>query len=54
MIVTQKKPFEEILKALGPHKKIFIVGCGECATSCKTGGEKEVMKMKKSLEEKGL
>jgi ferredoxin len=53
MIISQKKPFEEILKALGPRKKIFIVGCGECATTCKTGGEKEVMEMKKLLEEKG-
>jgi len=53
MIISQKKPFEEILKALGPRKKIFIVGCGECATTCKTGGEKEVMEMKKLLEQKG-
>jgi len=53
MIVSQKKSFEEILKALGPMKKIFIIGCGECATTCKTGGEKEVLEMKKLLEEKG-
>ncbi|MFC1666889.1 methylenetetrahydrofolate reductase C-terminal domain-containing protein [Candidatus Omnitrophota bacterium] len=53
MIVTQKKVFEDILKALGSHKKIFIVGCGDCATTCKTGGEKEIMEMKKLLEEKG-
>ncbi|MFC1623742.1 methylenetetrahydrofolate reductase C-terminal domain-containing protein [Candidatus Omnitrophota bacterium] len=53
MIVTQKKQFEEILKFLGPKKKIFIVGCGECAATCKTGGEKEVIEMKKLLEEKG-
>ncbi len=53
MIISQKKPFEEILKALGPRKKIFIVGCSECATTCKTGGEKEVMEMKKLLEQKG-
>ena len=53
MIVTQKKPFEEILKFLSPQKKIFIVGCGDCATTCKTGGEKEVIQMKKLLEDKG-
>lgn len=53
MIVSQKKPFEEILQALGPKKKIFIIGCGECATTCKTGGEKEVLEMKKLLEDKG-
>lgn len=53
MIVTQEKPPEEILKALGSRKRIFIIGCGDCATTCKTGGEKEIMEMKKLLEEKG-
>ncbi len=51
MIVTQKKPFEEILRAIGLHKKIFIVGCGECATTCKTGGEREVTEIRQLLEE---
>jgi len=53
MIVSQKKPFDEILKALGSWKKIFIIGCGECATTCKTGGEEEVKEMKMLLEENG-
>ncbi len=53
MIVTKKKPIEEILKALGPASKIFIVGCGECATTCKTGGEKEIIEMKAMLEANG-
>ena len=53
MIVTQKKPFKDILEALGPRKKIFIIGCGDCATTCKTGGEKEVMQVKKLLEDAG-
>jgi len=53
MIISQKKPFEEILKALGSRKNIFIIGCGECAATCKTGGEKEVIQMKKELEAKG-
>ena len=53
MIVSQKKPFEEILKALGARKNIFILGCGDCATTCKTGGEKEVLEMKELLESKG-
>ncbi len=53
MIVSQKKPLEEILKAIDEKKKIFIIGCGECATTCKTGGEKEVLEMKKLLEGQG-
>ena len=53
MIVTKPKPIEEVLEVLGPHKKIFIIGCGECATTCKAGGEKEVLEMKNLLESKG-
>ena len=53
MIITEQKALKEILEALGAHKKIFLVGCGECATTCKTGGEPEVAKMKALLEENG-
>ncbi|MFH1782941.1 MAG: methylenetetrahydrofolate reductase C-terminal domain-containing protein [Candidatus Omnitrophota bacterium] len=53
MIVSEKKPFEEILDATGNKKKIFIVGCGDCATTCKTGGEEEIADLKKRLEEAG-
>lgn len=53
MITTKQKPIEEILEALDSREKIFIVGCGECATTCKTGGEKEVLEMKALLESKG-
>jgi len=53
MIVTKKKEFDEILKFIGDKKKVFILGCGDCATSCKTGGEEEIKEMKKSLEAKG-
>ena len=35
------------------YKKIFLIGCGECATTCKSGGEAEVLKMKKDLEQAG-
>jgi len=30
-----------------------LVGCGECATTCKTGGEPELIKMKQELEKQG-
>ena len=53
MIVTQKKEFDEILKFIGGKKKVFIVGCGDCATTCKTGGEEETKEMKRLLEAKG-
>ncbi|MFH0771107.1 MAG: methylenetetrahydrofolate reductase C-terminal domain-containing protein [Candidatus Omnitrophota bacterium] len=53
MIITKQKPIEEILGYLEDCKKIFIVGCAQCATVCKTGGEEEVKKMKQILEEHG-
>ena len=53
MIITQKKPIEELLAMLGDVKKVAIVGCANCAAACQTGGEKEVLEMKALLEEKG-
>ena len=53
MIVTQQKPLQEIIDSLKEYKKIFLVGCGECATTCKTGGETEISAIKKILEEQG-
>ena len=53
MIVTNKKPLDEILKNLGAEKNIFLIGCGECSTTCKTGGEKELIEMKQMLAASG-
>ncbi len=49
MIITEQKPFQEIGKCLKKGEKIFIIGCGECSTTCKTGGEKEVLEFIKKL-----
>ncbi len=53
MIITEQKPFQEILDSLKGYTKIFWVGGGECATTCKTGGEDELLKMKAQLEAQG-
>ncbi|MFC1755472.1 methylenetetrahydrofolate reductase C-terminal domain-containing protein [Thermoproteota archaeon] len=53
MIITKQKDFKAILGLLEGKKNIFLVGCGECATTCKTGGEKEILDMKKKLEGSG-
>lgn len=53
MIITEQKPLTEILEGLKDYKKIFLVGCGECAATCKTGGEPELAKMKQELELQG-
>ena len=54
MIITQKKPIEELLAMLEGVKKVAIVGCNNCAAACQTGGEKEVQDMKALLEERGF
>lgn len=53
MIVTEQKPFEEIIDSLKGYTKIFLVGCGECAAICKTGGKDELSSMKERLEKQG-
>lgn len=53
MIISQKKPFEEVLDYLKDAKKVVITGCSECATVCQTGGEDQVAEMKAALEAEG-
>ncbi|KPK98496.1 MAG: hypothetical protein AMJ95_03795 [Omnitrophica WOR_2 bacterium SM23_72] len=53
MIITEQKSLEKILESLKEYTKIFLVGCGECATTCNTGGEKEIAKMQQELEKQG-
>lgn len=54
MIITKKKPIDELLAMLTGVKKVAIVGCGNCAAACQTGGEKEIQEMKALLEERGI
>ncbi|MBI4296926.1 MAG: methylenetetrahydrofolate reductase C-terminal domain-containing protein [Chloroflexi bacterium] len=53
MIITEQKTVEEISKALEKHSKVFIFGCGSCATAWHTGGEPEVKEMAAKLMELG-
>jgi len=53
MIITKQKEFKEILKYLEGQTKVFLVGCGECSATCKTGGEDDVKKIKEALEKEG-
>ncbi|MDE6998594.1 MAG: methylenetetrahydrofolate reductase C-terminal domain-containing protein [Oscillospiraceae bacterium] len=54
MIITQKKPADELLAMLEGVRKVAVVGCGQCASACQTGGEKEIAEMKAFLEEHGM
>lgn len=53
MIITEQKTFAELIDSLRGYTKVFLVGCGECATTCKTGGEPELLKIKAQLEAQG-
>ena len=45
MIVTRKKPVEQVLVMLHGVRRVALVGCGNCATACQTGGGKELEQM---------
>jgi len=53
MILSEQKPFEEILGFLEGEKNIFILGCNGCAQSSGSGGPLQVQDMGKRLEEAG-
>lgn len=53
MIISEKKPFDEILDCIKDSEKIIIIGCSLCATVCKVGGEEEALLLKAKLEENG-
>ncbi|MHA1785691.1 MAG: hypothetical protein ACTSX4_05705 [Candidatus Helarchaeota archaeon] len=38
MIITEKKPFDEVKKNIDKYDNIFVVSCGDCCAVCKTGG----------------
>ena len=53
MIITRQKKREDILQKVGARSRVFLLGCGECATACRTGGERELAEMSAFLEEHG-
>ncbi len=53
MILSEQKPFEEILGYLEGENSVFILGCNGCAQSSGSGGPEQVAEMKQKLEEAG-
>lgn len=53
IVVTEAKPLEEIMKYLEGSQKVYLIGCGTCATMLHTGGKSEVLEMKDKLEASG-
>jgi len=50
MLISEQKPLEEILDYLDGERNIFLIGCKGCAEGCESGGEKQVLEMKHTLE----
>ena len=51
--ITRQKPLGEIEQQLEGLERVYIIGCGTCATMTKTGGREEVLDMKESLQGMG-
>jgi hypothetical protein len=51
---TIQKPLDEIIGYLGPEEKVFVVGCGNCAAKCHSGGGPETEEMAERLKERGV
>jgi len=53
MIISELKPIEELEKTLAEFDRLFLVGCGACATVCKSGGEEQIYQLQEWLNELG-
>ncbi len=51
--ITQQKPLEEIERLADGTNRVFVIGCGTCATLTRTGGAPEVEAMKDALAKMG-
>ncbi len=53
IMITEQKPMEEVTQFLDKCHKVYLIGCGTCATTLHTGGKSEVVGMKDTLEASG-
>jgi hypothetical protein len=53
MIITKKRNYSTLLENIKNYKKIFLIGCSECAALCGTGGDPELESLKEALEAEG-
>ena len=51
--ITGQKPLGEVMRYLEKCQGVYLIGCGTCATMCRTGGKSEVLEMKDKLEQAG-
>jgi len=53
MIVSEQKPIKELVELLRNCKKVFLVGCGDCASACRSGGLEDLPVFAEKLEAEG-
>jgi hypothetical protein len=51
---TIQKPIDEIVGYFKPGERVLVVGCGNCAAKCHSGGEPETKEMAERLKQKGV
>jgi len=51
---TIQKSMDDIVAQLGPEERVFVVGCGNCANKCHSGGETESREMAERLAQRGV
>ncbi|MBU0596176.1 methylenetetrahydrofolate reductase C-terminal domain-containing protein [Candidatus Bipolaricaulota bacterium] len=54
MLITVRKPMEEIAGFLEGERSVFLLGCDGCAAASGTGGESEIQELKVELETRGV
>lgn len=54
MHATIQKPIDVIVGWIQPGERVFVVGCGNCAAKCHSGGELETKEMAERLQKHGV
>jgi ferredoxin len=54
MHATIQKPIQELVDCLNSKERVFVVGCGNCAAKCHSGGEAETREMAERLRRRGV
>ena len=53
MLISERKPLEEILHQLEGERRVFLLGCNGCAAASGTGDERALLELKGELERAG-